>query len=63
MKFEKILLTLKGLVAKKMIKTHKIEKKIAKYSQKLKAFTPCPPRVLMIGKSTYGKNSQKISRN
>jgi hypothetical protein len=43
MKFEKILLTLKGLVAKKMIKTHKIEKKIAKYSQKLKAFTPCPP--------------------
>jgi hypothetical protein len=43
MKFEKILLTLKGLVAKKMIKTHQIERKNHKYSQKLKGFTPCPP--------------------
>jgi len=33
MKIEKVLLTLKGLVAKKMIKTHKIEKQIANIDQ------------------------------
>ncbi len=39
MKFEKILLTLKGLVAKKMIKTHQIEKK----SQKFERIHTLPP--------------------
>jgi hypothetical protein len=43
MKFEKILLTLKGLVAKKMIKTHQIEWKKSQIFTKIEGTHTLPP--------------------
>jgi hypothetical protein len=46
MKFEKISLTLKGLVAKKMIKTHQIEKKTQIFTniERIHTLSPMSPR-------------------